>query len=274
VPLALDYLTPGAFERHQVRHAGRIMGAVAFGARQPRLGAPECPHAWVEMPVLGGETVFEVWTSAQPVVREDEGALASARNEDVLFGCLRSGHDCTSDADSDAAYRRIFDCIDRLGYRHLLRVWNYLPQINADADGLERYVRFNAGRHEAFVAKGRVIGVDTPAACALGSSGAGLVIYFLAARCAGQVVENPRQISAFHYPPQYGARSPTFARAMLMQTPAQSVLFVSGTASIVGHETMHVGSAVAQTRETVANLRAVFAQAQLAGFSAPDLRCC
>jgi enamine deaminase RidA (YjgF/YER057c/UK114 family) len=76
--------------------------------------------------------------------------------------------------------------------------------------------------------------------------------------------ENPRQMSAYCYPPQYGPRSPSFARAMLMQTAGKPLLFVSGTASIVGHETLHIGNAPAQARETVANIRAVIAQAQLA----------
>ena len=264
-PLALSYLTPGEFEVHQARHKGRMMGAVAFGAQRPRVTAPDCPYAWVDMPVLNDESVFEVWTCAQPVVREDVGELVSARNEDILFGCLQTKLDCRLDAASYLAYSRIFDFIDSRGYGHLLRVWNYFPQINADADGLERYVRFNVGRHEAFAAKGRVIGTDTPAACALGSRGTHLVIYFLAAKQAGQRVENPRQISPFHYPAQYGPRSPAFARAMLMQTAGKPLLFISGTASIVGHETLHIGNAPAQARETVANILAVIAQAQLAG---------
>lgn len=264
-PLALRYLTPAAFETHQIACKGRMMGAVAFGAQRPHISAPDCPYAWVEMPVLNGESMIEVWTCAQPVVREEAHELSSARNEDTLFGCLQIELDCALDTASYRAYNRIFDFIDRLGYRHLLRVWNYFPQINADADGLERYIRFNVGRHEAFAAKGRVIGTDTPAACALGSRGNHLVIYFLAAKQAGQRVENPRQTSAFHYPAQYGPRSPTFARAMLMQTSGEPHLFVSGTASIVGHETLHIGNASAQIQETIANIRAVMAQAQRAG---------
>jgi enamine deaminase RidA (YjgF/YER057c/UK114 family) len=166
------------------------------------------------------------------------------------------------------AYSRIFDLIDRRGYRHLLRAWNYLPAINADDHGLERYARFNVGRHNAFMAKQRIIGHGTPAASALGCRGNQLTIYFLAAKRAGLVIENPRQTSAFRYPAQYGPRSPTFARAMLMQTPGALQLFVSGTSSIVGHVTMHAGDAMAQARETVANLLTVIAKAQQAGFDA------
>ncbi len=265
-PLALSYFTPGEFAVHQARYPGRVMGAVAFGAQRPRLSAPDFPYAWIDMPVLNGESVFEVWTSAQTVVREDAGELETARDDDIVFGCLQTSLDRPLDAASFLAYCRIFDFIDSRGYGHLLRVWNYFPRINADADGLERYVRFNAGRHEAFAANGRVIGMDAPAACALGSRGANLVVYFLAAKQAGQQVENPRQTSAYHYPVQYGPRSPIFARAMLMQTPGKPLLFVSGTASIVGHETLHSGNAPAQARETVANILAVIAQAQVAGF--------
>jgi len=246
-----------------------MLGAVAFGAQRPRGAAPDCPYAWVEMPVLNDESMFEVWTSAQPVVREETAELVAARNEDNLFGCLQMKLDCGLESASYLAYSRIFDYIDRRGYGHLLRVWNYFPRINADADGLERYVRFNVGRYDAFAAKGRVIGTAAPAACALGSSGTDLIVYFLAAKQAGQRVENPRQTSAFHYPAQYGPRSPTFARAMLMQTAGKPLLFVSGTASIVGHETLHLGNAPAQARETVANLLAVIAQAQLAGLDSP-----
>ena len=268
-PLALSYLTRADFTAHQAKHKGRVLGAVAFGTQRPLLAVPHCPYAWVDMPVLNGETVFEVWTCAQPVVREDTAELASAHDENILFGCLQMKLDGQLDAASYLAYSRIFDFIDNRGYGNLLRVWNYFPGINADADGLERYVRFNVGRHEAFTAKGRVIANDTPAACALGSRGSHLVVYFLAAKQAGLRVENPRQTSAFHYPAQYGPRSPTFARAMLLQSAANHMLFVSGTASIVGHETLHVGDAPAQARETVANLRAVLAQAQLAGWNCP-----
>ena len=39
------------------------------------------------------------------------------------------------------------------------------------------------------------------------------------------------------------------------------LLFVSGTASIVGHRTAHAGDVVSQTRETVTNIRALVAEA-------------
>src|SRR5688500_9849193 len=102
------------------------------------------------MPVLNGESVLEVWTSAQPVVREQAEAVDAARNEDVLFGCVQSEPGARLEAATYSAYCRLFDFVDRAGYGHLLRVWQYFPGINAyDGGGLERYREFSIGRHEA-----------------------------------------------------------------------------------------------------------------------------
>jgi enamine deaminase RidA (YjgF/YER057c/UK114 family) len=74
-------------------------------------------------------------------------------------------------------------------------------------------------------------------------------------------VENPRQVSAYHYPPQYGSHRPAFSRAALLTQGDRRTLFISGTASIVGHESLHVGDCAAQTRETLANIAALLEEA-------------
>jgi chorismate lyase / 3-hydroxybenzoate synthase len=64
-------------------------------------------------------------------------------------------------------------------------------------------------------------------------------------------------VSAYRYPQQYGLRSPLFSRAMRIERAGQRVLTISGTASIVGHETRHVGDPKAQIDETIANIQAL-----------------
>jgi enamine deaminase RidA (YjgF/YER057c/UK114 family) len=101
-----------------------------------------------------------------------------------------------------------------------------------------------------------------PAACALGSpAGSPISIYFLASHRRPRMIENPRQTSAFHYPLKFGTHSPTFSRACLLSESVGTSLFVSGTASIVGHETIHHGDVTAQTRETMANINALLDEA-------------
>jgi enamine deaminase RidA (YjgF/YER057c/UK114 family) len=193
--------------------------------------------------------------------------ISGAGNEDIFFGCLTAPFDSASDLSGTAqrVYSGIFEFLQRGNYPNLLRVWNYFPDINAVEDGIERYRSFSVGRHEAFVRYDRKV-EDSPSACALGSHGGPLSIYFLASRFRGVQIENPRQISAYKYPKQYGPRSPTFSRATLAFDGASQILFISGTASILGHVTVHPGSADLQTRETLANISAVIDQACKQGF--------
>ena len=159
---------------------------------------------------------------------------------------------------AERAYADLFRALADSGCPHLLRIWNYLPQINGDGGGLERYRQFNMGRQQAFLDAGQAAFDGAPAACALGIRQGSLCIRFLAGQIAPLPIENPRQVSAYNYPDTYGPRSPTFSRAALAELGGGDVaLFISGTASIIGHETVHLGDVRAQTAETLRNLTAV-----------------
>jgi len=137
-----------------------------------------------------------------------------------------------------------------------------VPDINRDSGGTERYRQFNTARQRALHASGRALSGPVPAASALGAvSDSPLVVYFLAGRLEPTFIENPRQVSAYHYPRQYGAHRPVFSRAALLRQSGSVTLFVSGTASIVGHRSLHVGDTVAQTRETLTNIQALLEEA-------------
>ena len=218
--------------------------------------------------------------------------------DDLLFGCITiderlvdpaGSHDAAQPLDLDrppearaaasgsaalsrateTAYHQIFAVLDETKHRHLLRIWNYLPEINREIDGDERYRHFNSARQMAFRNSGRATMGTVPAASALGSAaGSPISIYFLAARQPPKMIENPRQTSAYHYPPKFGRHSPIFSRACVLSAAAGTNLFVSGTASIVGHETIHQGDVAAQTRETMANISALLGEANRAVGSA------
>jgi chorismate lyase/3-hydroxybenzoate synthase len=74
----------------------------------------------------------------------------------------------------------------------------------------------------------------------------------------GLAIENPRQTSAFHYPRRYGPAAPSFSRAMIAP---DDTLYVSGTASILGHASVHPHDPEAQLAETVVNLEALLQRA-------------
>jgi chorismate lyase / 3-hydroxybenzoate synthase len=216
--------------------------------------------------------VHEHWFGAGAPVHRVEGCLTYAIDGPLLFGSAVIDDACCEGglrAAAEQAYAEIFALLQRSGCSHLLRVWNYMARINEVVDGLERYRQFNVGRQQAFLAAGRSAFVGAPAACALGVSRGPLTVHFLAGTGEPRAVENPRQVSAYHYPAEYGPRSPTFSRAALVALDGRrEALFISGTASIVGHATLHAGDVHRQTLETLDNIETVVACAR-AGSALP-----
>jgi chorismate lyase / 3-hydroxybenzoate synthase len=217
--------------------------------------------AAVNAPVLGDTTTLrEVWKVSDPIDSGTQGIVRYTRTANVLFGSMSIPGDLYQA--TERAYRQMLDTLDALRYPHLVRVWNYIPDINKEVDGTERYKQFNAARLAALQSHGRPVTGNVSAACALGAPAGGpLVVHFLASKNAPSFIENPRQISAYNYPPQYGVRPPVFSRAAVLHEPDKMTLFISGTSSIVGHQTLHVGDPAAQTRETIINLKAVLSEA-------------
>ncbi len=206
---------------------------VVFGQERP--GA-----LFVPLRHLGGASPVETWES----------------NGDLFFGSVVAEEDRPLDEVSRELYARVIAGVREAGFPYFVRMWNYVGGINEYDAEQERYKLFCAGRHDAFVDAGYHHDVDLPAASAVGMHGRGVITYFLAAREPGTQVENPRQVAAYNYPPQYGTKSPSFSRA----TVWNGTVFVSGTSSVVGHATAHPGDVLAQLDETLRNIDVVLAQ--------------
>ena len=83
----------------------------------------------------------------------------------------------------------------------------------------------------------------------------------LCARSPAIALENPRQTPAWRYPREFGPVSPGFSRGALLDADSDTPrLLASGTASIVGHVSQHVGDVAAQLAESLANLEALLAE--------------
>ena len=219
----------------------------------------DMPAATVAMDVLGGAGGRELWLTDQPVTTGEADGICYAANDDWLFGVLRVPAD-EPDRAASAAYLRLLDLIKKLDAGRLVRLWNYFPDINREQGGLERYRRFCLGRHEAFASCGYPLDRELPAASAVGSRHGDLLIAFLAGRGECRAIENPLQLSAYRYPPEYGPRSPSFSRAVRLSASGQDGLFISGTASIRDHRTVGQGDPLTQCRITLENLASLLAQ--------------
>jgi chorismate lyase / 3-hydroxybenzoate synthase len=289
--LRLDYLSSDHLASQPASWWQNVLGIVGF-EKPPSFDGVHVPvTASMTPPLRSNDDLCEVWRVAGPPVRLSNGAARQGRvhyrySEELLFGSIiveeRAAEERVLDAEgavhgdtdgagvdagtlsraTETAYQEIFALLKQTEHRHLIRIWNYLPEINRQADGDERYRLFNSARQLAFRNSGQATAGTVPAASALGSpAGSPISIYFLAARMPPTMIENPRQTSAYHYPPKFGRHSPIFSRACVLNASAGTSLFVSGTASIVGHETIHQGDVRAQTRETMANINALLDEA-------------
>lgn len=260
-PFAVRYANRLA-ARALVAQPGSILGVVGYGAERPDFIPAACPFVAAPLAPAAGDAMFEIWTAASRTKPVRVGAVEGACSDDLAFGVVtldEIGKASLEDAVEDA-YLSIFDFLDKTGFTAPIRFWNYLTAITHDDSGLERYRRFNIGRHQAFSA--RLHQPVPPAASGVGGRQGASTIYFLAAHEAARAIENPRQVSAYAYPPIYGPRSPSFSRASICTMGGAETLFISGTASIVGHETRHLGDLKGQIAETTENLRALIGAAE------------
>jgi chorismate lyase/3-hydroxybenzoate synthase len=159
------------------------------------------------------------------------------------------------------AYETIFDLI---GTRHLIRVWNFIPELlNPVGEISQRYLVFNAGRHDAFSRHWPHPGdlaASVPTASGVGTSGDDLKIFALASDQPGKALGNPRQVDSFRYSKQYGDPPPCFARATVISRPdGGKRLLVGGTASVRGESTVFQENLEYQISETFKNLAALVA---------------
>nr|VFK38341.1 MAG: chorismatase [Candidatus Kentron sp. TC] len=260
-----------------------LLGIIHYDTEfRPPDTASEVPELSIHMAREKRETISELWRSLEPVRYGSDGSIRYSCNSDVMFGALSYPVDNGRlSAPTKKAYKGMLDFISKREYPHLFRIWNFIPNINRDnPDGLETYRDFCWGRADGFYEFFRENLEDEhtvsehamPAATGIGSLSGEVCIYFLTSRlhCENHL-ENPRQMQAYRYPNKYGPRSPSFSRATHIEI-GNSIeqLYISGTASIIGHETVHIGDIRNQTKTTLENISILISAENLARYGISD----
>jgi chorismate lyase/3-hydroxybenzoate synthase len=230
-----------------------VLAAVAFGGETTLPPDPRCVRVALEP--LAGKGLCEVWRGDGPVRLATAGPIRYVENGHCMFGWIdrEEGDRGGLEEAAEAAYRSVLEFQSQTPYRCLWRLWNVMAGINEGAGDEERYKRFSLGRARAYGAVQDALRTGYPAATAVGKPRGShtLQVCWMAGRDPGAMLENPRQVSAYRYPRRYGPAAPSFSRATVI--PAQ-LLLISGTASIVGHASLHAGDVAAQLDETLSNL--------------------
>ena len=256
LPLMVSY-EEGAAERW-LSGAGDVLAVFDFGPSP--LQATDPRHVPVALQQLEGPPMTEVWRCAGPIKSGSWDALKFAQGEQLTMGHIAL--DLRKTANMRESSRQAYDILQtylqQSPHPWPLKIWNYIPGINQGSGDEERYRQFCLGRADAVL-------IDPgdrpplPAATAIGSPAdePALQVYFLSAALPGLDVENPRQVSAWRYPRRYGPKSPLFSRGTILRLNGSRQFLISGTASVVGHETHHENQVANQLSESLRNVQSL-----------------
>jgi enamine deaminase RidA (YjgF/YER057c/UK114 family) len=201
--------------------------------------------------IVDAKNYKEYWTIGAQSVHPDKNILAS----------------------SNASFSYLYELYNYLGlsFNNIVRQWNYVGEIlskeNIDNRLRQHYQMFNETR-SIFYKKNRSR-TDFPAATGIGMLYLGVCIDSFAVSGNENLVivaiSNPSQNESYKYGQQVlvGApdcslpqnQPPQFERAKLIMLNNVSRLIISGTASIIGQETIGIGDVEKQTQVTIENIQ-------------------
>jgi len=239
-----------------------------------------------QSPVCGNDVVLELIctraTADKKVAYKSLSGIAYTVVEQDEFKTLHAAGLTGAPADSiKESSEKAFDIAmkileaEGLSIHHIIRQWNYIENI-ARVEGVakehQNYQVFNDVRSQ-YYNKG-TFDNGYPAATGIGMTAGGVIIDFIALSTSELIsvkpIHNPGQIDAHRYSELVlkgtaaeGLEqkcSPKFERAKLVSIGSDHYIYVSGTASIRGEKTMHVGDVEKQTFTTIENVFHLFSK--------------
>lgn len=241
----------------------------------------DIPYIKVSLPPFHNESFFELWTSQKPITYYRTKNYKYASDGSYMFICNSSDIKIVNTKETTLfLYNRLFKDILNPHKYLPLRVWNYLPQINTkDTKYGDNYKAFCKGRLEAFI-KNNIID-NYPAATTVGSLSRNLNVCCLSSNLLNLTyIENPGQTPAYQYPiPEYYS-PPVFSRAICHKNKnGRMSIFISGTASIAGHQSIFPDDVRKQCITSLENIKHLISIKNLSkyginqDFSLKDLDC-
>ncbi|MEZ5105069.1 MAG: hypothetical protein R2757_11275 [Draconibacterium sp.] len=200
---------------------------------------------------------------------ESSGAVLFKRdNAEILIGSAQAYSNYAIKINTEKAFAELIDIFNEAYFpiNAIVRQWNYVENILGFDGESQRYQEFNDVRSgvygNTFTEKGY------PSATGIGMNQGGVIIEFIAVKSGDLIsfpIDNPNQISAHTYSEKVlvGAEcvlktTPKFERARFIELFGKKLIFVSGTASIVGEKTVGVGNAEEQTEVTINNIKQLY----------------
>jgi hypothetical protein len=183
---------------------------------------------------------------------------------------------------TESAFERLQSifCTLGIGFSQIVRQWNYIEGIlnheHFDGQTKQNYQMFNEVRYNYYKNYRDTVGF--PAATGIGMSDQALHLDAFAISDNDnlhiQTISNPNQFDSYQYGQEVlrkhsdelnneHLQAPQFERAKLLFTQQSSRLLISGTASIIGQDTVGIGDVEKQTEVTIENIEILSSKSNL-----------
>jgi len=216
------------------------------------------------------------------ISKGENGAVLFRQNESqILIGNVQSYESESCRLNSEKAFSRLTEIFDSLDFEinSIVRQWNYIENILGFDGNEQRYQEFNNVRSviygDSFKEKGY------PAATGIGMNLGGIIIEFIAIQSSDLFtlpIDNPEQVAAHSYSKKVLIgdacvlkTTPKFERARFLELFGKKIIFISGTASILGERTVGAENPTLQTEVTINNIKQLYSDKVLARISTGDL---
>ncbi len=199
----------------------------------------------------------------------------------ILIGSTQSNSNSSCKTDAEKAFDELSKIFNAAGFpvNSIMRQWNYIENILGHDGEKQRYQEFNNVRTSVYGNSFSKTGY--PAATGIGMNQGGIIIEFLAIKSDELItvpINNPNQIPAHTYSKDVLVgeecllkSTPKFERAKYIEIFGRKLVFISGTASIVGEHTVGVDDPGEQTRITINNIQQLYSEDTLQKLSLTSL---
>lgn len=215
-----------------------------------------------------------IW-QAEFLSQETNASFKFCRDEtEILIGNVQANYQngCKENAEKAFSVVESFFTTAEMPINTIVRQWNYLEDILGFDGEKQHYQEFNNVRSDFYGNAFDETGY--PAATGIGMNRGGVIIEFVAmkSKTAFTVpVDNPGQVAAHHYSKNVLVgndcvlkTTPKFERARFLELFGKKQIFISGTASIIGEQTVGVDNPAEQTEVTIQNIQRLYSDEVLA----------
>ncbi|WP_347838326.1 hypothetical protein [uncultured Draconibacterium sp.] len=211
----------------------------------------------------------ELWDCQMIHEYGNHSALFRNGTTEILLGTVHANSNSNCRINAEKAFDELLEVLEiaQFPVNTIVRQWNYIEDILGYDEEEQRYQAFNDVRSDAY---GEAFDQEGyPAATGIGMNHGGVLVEFVAVKSKETVtraIDNPEQVSAHHYSNEVlvgtacqSKTTPKFERARYFRYRNRKMIFISGTASIIGEHTVGIGDATKQTEITIDNMERLYA---------------